>query len=226
MGVQIVQLILEGSPSSINKQLLEFIKRNLRDIITRGQVRLKFKVAKPSDTPKLKARGVKKLPAMLLPGGKSCEGRVEIAQWLISTVKNSRQVAAPKSDEEVLRDYYTSELTKGRDENGAFNDADDDDDGLPDLSGALQKELERRGTSKMPGSEYMTPKASREAPPKPSHDVDFDDFEDRGAQRPNVTVTPRRENIKPPQGAEVGDALAALSRIPGKNKQDDMDHGI
>lgn len=219
MTIQVAQLIFNDTPSRNNKDLTDFLKRHIRNIIVKGQIRFQFKIAQSTDLGKLRQRNINALPAMIIRGGgRPVIGVPNIVQTLSNLVKRSRNRAAPKSEEEVLNDYMMQEMGKGvkKNSDGHFQvDTNDDDWDNPDINAKFQKELDRRKRGGYgAGSDMESKRQSRKPPPKPTHSLTLDDdFEDR---QPVVTARPRKNNL------EAGDPMASLQNIaPSRDRRDD-----
>lgn len=224
MVLRLAEIIFNDSPSKYNKDMVDFMKRNIETIIMRGQIKFKFKIAKTADLSKLRNMGVKRLPAMLLDR-KSFIGVPVIIAELRKQVKNSKSLAAPKSEDEVLDEYYKKELGEIRkDSDGkiiadALEQEEMEDNG-DNLTSALHRELDRRQNSDA-GNLQKGKRAP--PPPKPSRDVlQDDDFEDR--RQPTTyhqasNQRPRQDNLQAP----AGDPTAALQNIQGRGGGEAID---
>ena len=109
MVVRVAELIFNDTPSKYNKDLTDFLDRNIDTIIIKGQIKFNFKIAKASELTALRDSGIKRLPAMMLDG-KPYIGVPTIVAELRKRVKTSKSTAAPKSEEEVLDEYYKKTL--------------------------------------------------------------------------------------------------------------------
>ena len=63
--MQLVEIIFNDEPSKKNKELTDFIGKNLVTIIKKGQIQFKFKIAQTADITTLHKRGIKELPVMI-----------------------------------------------------------------------------------------------------------------------------------------------------------------
>jgi hypothetical protein len=222
MVVQTAELVFNDTKSRHNQDLTEFLERNLQSIVTRGQVKFRFKIAKQSDLAGLRSRGISKLPAMILQGIPFVSVPT-IIEELRKRVKNSKSVAVPKSEEEVLDDYYKKELGSGQfDENNKHIIPDeDDDDEKPDYASLTANEMKRRR-----GEDDDEPpkRASRRPPQKPDRvfSVQDDDYEDRRQQPIGNPIrgNPRIDNIT----EDPGDPLTVLNNMKtkGSDSSDDF----
>jgi hypothetical protein len=217
MVVQTAELVFNDNPSKYNKDLTDFLKRNISTIITKGQIRFRFKIAKASDLTALRQRGIKRLPAMILHD-QPYIGVPVIVEELRTRVKKSKQTASPKSEDEVLDEYYRKTLGNlKKDVDGKHiipddDDDDDDDDGVVDLGSKYHKEISRRN----PVDDVNHRTAPRNAPPKPDRlAVQDDDFNER--------IPPARKNNVAEKNA--GDPIATLDSMKPKNgEQADEDN--
>ncbi len=225
MALRLAEIIFNDSNSQTNKDLTDFLKRNLEAIITKGNLKLKLTIAGVKDHANLRQRGIKPLPALLIGNDRPVCTVPNIIERLRSVVKSSRKTAAPKSEEEVLGDYFSKTLgnIKQNDE-GRIVLPDDGDDEVnnDDLVGKLHQEMARRGHATMEvdptqGKSKKKQQADRQPPPKPRRDVERDfDEED---MRPQIMQTPghmpRHDNV-----GDSGDPMAALNKISGKGGGD------
>lgn len=224
MVLKVAEIIFNDSASRYNKELTDFLKRSIPAIITRGQIKFRFKIARASDLGKLRSKGIKKLPAMVIDDRSYISVPVIVGE-LQKRVKKSSGFAAVKSEEEVLDEYYKKTLgnihTDG-DKKIDISKMDQEDTEGENLEAALHKELDRRKSQGMGGS-YMDDdggkkKPGRRDPPpaQPSRNAEQDDdYEDR---RPPTTYNPvgkqrpRQDNVE----ADIGDPFSALQRIQGQ----------
>jgi hypothetical protein len=146
--LRVAEVIFNNTPSQFNKDLTEFLKRNIKNIIQRGMIKFKFVIAHNDDLPKLRNNGIKRLPVMLVDG-KQFTSVPLIIDELQKRVKFSKGAAAPKSDEETLNDYFKSALGNiktdrdGKIDTSSFNDDEEEDMGNK-LMEAATKEATRR----------------------------------------------------------------------------------
>ena len=146
--LQVAEVIFNNTRSQINKDLTEFLKRNLKPIILRASVQFKFTIANKDDLPAMRDNGIKRLPVMII-NNKHYTSVPMIITELQKRVKHSKTVAAPKSEAEVLSDYFKHELgdiktdRDGKIDTSKFVDDDDDDIGSK-LTDAAMKEVNRR----------------------------------------------------------------------------------
>jgi hypothetical protein len=222
MVVQTAELVFNDTKSRHNQDLTEFLERNLQSIITRGQVKFRFKIAKRSDLAGLRSRGIARLPAMILQG-MPFTSVPAIIEELRKRVKNSKSVATPKSEVEVLDDYYRRELGNIQtDEDGKhiIPDDDNDIDDTPDFASLAANQMKRRRGEDV---DEQPKRASRAPPQKVDRmfSVQDDDYEDR-RQPPIINPMrnePRMDNIT----EEPGDPLTVLNNMKaqGANAADD-----
>jgi len=228
--MQSASIIFNDSASQFNKDLTEFLKRNLEVAIKRGQLSFHFKIAKPADLSQLREMGVRKLPAMLIEKTHYV-GVPVIIEEIRRRVRNSKQVAPEKTEEEIIREFQMSALGNvKKDADGKFKFDDDADKGDSESAGlmsAFNREISRRGTTlstNKNGSEVNGPKNIEESAQKPSRNQinDFDDdslpakpiIQKRAGPKP----VPRSDNIDNPS---MNDAYESLKRIGGKNTTSD-----
>jgi len=230
MVVQTAELLLNDTPSRYNKDLTDFLERNIQTIITKGQIKFRFRIIKPSEISSLRAKGVKRLPAMMLQN-RPYIGVPVIVEELRKRVKRSKSTAAPKSEEEVLNDYFNETLgnIKYDDEGKHILPQDDgDDDDRANLGNLYQQEMKRREGGDDDGGNRGGRGANRRGPPKPDRyaQQDNDYEEDTGGygdtMRPGraPAPAPRLDNI---EHAEAGDPMATLNAMKPKNGRQSQD---
>lgn len=214
MPLQRFDLIFNDTPSQHNKDLTDYLSRNIRDVIVKGNIKLHFKIAKTADLQDIRRKGIKRLPALVPIRGRAIIGVPKIIEFLRVGVRKSKGTVAPKSEDEVLQDYFTKEL-------GASHDGekivipDDDDEGMDNIGDELHSkfmEAQRARSESMNKPKSRT--ANREPPPKPSRDMVPDDEYTNRAPQPME----RGNNI-----LEPGDPRASLNAISkgGKTSVDD-----
>jgi hypothetical protein len=147
MVLKAVSLIFNDSTSPFNKELIDYLGRNLETIILKCSIIFHFKIAKASELQELKDMGITRLPAMTI-GKDHYIGVPNIVGELRNRLKLNTDQAAVKSDDEILRDFQMSSVlgnTK-KDSDGKFviNDNDDEDRDKNELMAAFNKEISRR----------------------------------------------------------------------------------
>jgi hypothetical protein len=226
MVVQTAELIFNDTPSRYNKDLTDFLDRNIELIITKGQIKFRFKIAKAANISSLRAKGIKRLPAMIL-GKRPYIGVPVIVEELRKRVRCSKSSAAPKSEEEVLDDFFKQTLgdIQHDDEGKHIIPQDNEMDDEVDLGNLFNEEMKRRNDGdsdgkRQGGNTGKRQGANRRGPPKPDRLAiqDDDDYEDRAPPR---RPPPRLNNI---DTATAGDPLATLNNMrstSGKQSPDD-----
>jgi len=221
MVLQTAELIFNDTPSRYNKDLTDFLERNMRSIIIRGNIRFKFKIATHRDIKNLQNQGINRLPVMFLLN-RSIISVPSIVKALRDRVKKSKTTAAPKSEEEVLNDYFMHTLGDIKlDSDGKhILPVEDEGDNTPDLNALFNKELSRRsGEDKKDNHSTFERRTQRPSPPtKPDRNAIYDDdYENRA---PNNYQLHRSDNVK---SFDPGDPIAALNTVtkPGQETQDD-----
>lgn len=140
------ELILNDKPSKFNKDLLDYINRNMNEIVIKGRIKFKISITRPHQLDGLRSRGIKKLPSLVLDK-KIYAGVPEIIDMLGKRVKTSKQMAINKTDDEFIHDYQASSIMKdvkrGTD-NKIIGFIDDDDNEKFDPSAAVMTESKRR----------------------------------------------------------------------------------
>lgn len=207
------EVIFNNTPSQFNQDLTEFLKRNIKPIIYRAMIKFKFVVAYEDDLPKLRNNGIKRLPVMIIDG-KQYTSVPQIITELQKRVKHSKTVAAPKSDDEVLADYYKHTLgdikhdRDGKIDTSSFNDDEDDNAEMMGnkLMDAAMKEANRRNL-KSDNNVY------KQQPVK---------YEDTGRQYATNKTPDRRQQMDRPdnvQTRDAGDPMRALSNMKSKGEK-------
>jgi hypothetical protein len=210
MSLTAVELIFNDSPSKFNKELTDFLRKNLEKIVLRGQIKIIFKIVEPGDIEKLRKREITRLPAMNIPGSRTpIMGVPDIVEYFRQKVKNSRNVAPPKTEEEVLSEYMNSEMRASKDSDGKLitpNDQEDTDQSGSELQSLALKEIERRQKelSDFKGNQ-ISEKNSRGGRSAPPSNPRQDARQEHTPQHHN----PRSDNI----AAAAGDPMTVLNNM-------------
>lgn len=224
MALKLAEIFFNDSNSQANKDLTDFLKRNIEAIVTKGHLKLKCTIAGVKDHAELRQRGIKPLPAMVVAGSQPITTVPRIIEQLRNIVKASRKAVATKSEEEVLSDYFSKTLgpIRQNDEGRIIvPDEPEELDNGDQLINDLHREMARRGQATIEvdptqggnggngGNGKKKKHADRQPPPKPARDVERDnDEEDRAPpimQFPGHM--PRHDNI------DAGDPLQALHKV-------------
>lgn len=143
------EIIFKNSASRFNRDLTDFLERNLKTIIIKAQIKFHFKTAgTDTDISQLRARGITRLPCMIIQK-QHFVNPTNIIEELGRRIRTSRAPAKKKSDDEQLDDYFREALgniTQGVD--GKLKVPDDREDEGPDLGGMAAREMTRRKESK------------------------------------------------------------------------------
>ncbi len=239
MVLQSASIVFNDSASQFNKDLTDFLSRNLETAIRKGGITFQFKIAKPADLAGLRQLGVKRLPAMLI-NNKPYVGVPDIIAEIRSRVKNSRQTAPEKSEDEVIRDYQMQALGNiTTDKEGKFQIHDEPEkDDTEDLMSAFNREIQRRGAAAGHSSggnndDDEHPRVRRPPPGQPSRTTDRDmggddDDDDSPARQPAKRAPPprqqpRADNIDNPDMSDAFESLKSIGRNATKeDAQDDQ----
>jgi hypothetical protein len=234
MTSQVANIIFNDSASKFNRDLVEFLKRNIDIAIRKGRLSFSFKIAQPNELPGLRAKGITRLPAMTV-GSKTFVGVPDIIEEIRKVVRTSKGTAPVKTEDEIVRDYQMSAIGRvTKDHEGKLVVHDNDDDVLKteDLSAKVHQEAQRRGLNK--DGEYMGNQHNRPTNTDRGAERDDDNYEapmrprqnDNTDRREIVTrmqTQPRADNLADNPG--MGDAFDAMRRIgrtaTGEDKQDD-----
>jgi hypothetical protein len=218
MSVQSASIIFADSSSRCNKDLTDYLQRNIEFAIRRGGLSFNFKIAKPSDTSNLRQRGIKRLPAMIIANTPYI-GTPNIIHEIQNRIRTNKNIAAEKTDEETIRDYHTQVLGNiVKNADGKLevkdNDNDDNSDTLPaQLQSKFNEEIQRRGISTTSSNDTQKTQPSRQS----TRDVGNTTY-NRGNQRPN--------NVASVDDADpMAEAFESLKRVSknaaGEEAQDD-----
>ena len=215
--LRVAEVIFNNTPSQFNKDLTDFLKRNIKPIIYRAMIKFKFVVAHEDDLPKLRNNGIKRLPIMIIDG-KQYTSVPLIIDELQKRVRNSKGIAAPKTEDEILADHYKHTLgdikhdRDGKIDTSSFNDDEEDDSEAMGnkLTEAAMKEANRRNL-KSENNIY------KQQPVK---------YEDTGRQysakaSDTSRQYDRRQNDRPDnvQNKDAGDPMRALSNMKSKGEK-------
>ncbi len=227
MALQAATLVFNDSASQFNKDLYDFLKRNLETAIRKGGLSFQFKIAKPSDLANLRQMNVKRLPAMLI-NNKPFVGVPNIIAEIRARVKNSRNLVPEKSDDEIVREFQIASLgniTKDAEGRLQVHDEPEQDESAA-LTAAFNREIQRRGATAGHGfaDTEPGPRMTRPPPPNPSRTTDRDMGDDdygvqnppennrqRQAQRPS-RQEPRQDNLDNPDMADAFESLRSIGR--------------
>lgn len=152
-------IIFNNSPSKFNKDLIDFLQRNLPKANVKGNMHFTFQIAKPNDLVALRNKGVKKLPVMFIASS-TIVGVSDIIDEIRNRIKNTKNEAKIKSDDELIHDHQMNSMFDGaiRSTDGKMTFKDDndapDDDFARDLAANGQKEMNRRGITKQDTNDH------------------------------------------------------------------------
>ena len=106
MTVTRLTIQLRDANSKINRDLTDFFRNNIEQIILRGGMCFSFKFA-DEDSPH------KRFPVLEVPGQAAVVGVPAIKKFIQSRLSGGRPVARLKTDEEDLQDMFKNEMTNG-----------------------------------------------------------------------------------------------------------------
>ena len=208
MPIQTAELYVKDRASRPNKDLLDYLHRNLRPIILRGQIKFKFNILTKEDKSRMLEKGLKKFPAMILNNQKII-GVSEIITVLRKQVQQSNSMVKPKSEEEVLSEYYENAFNDVKfDSEGKHvlpEEGEDVDDFKNSLQQRLQEELQRR--EEATGKKNQRGYTHREIPSGP----------DRSAIRSNLDDQPRNNNTN-----DYTDPMTIANNISSGSRDDEL----
>lgn len=245
MVLQAASIIFNDSASQFNKDLTDFLHRNLETAIRRGGLSFQFKIAKPADLAELRQTGIKRLPAMLI-NSKPFVGVPNIIAEIRSRVKNAKNAAPEKSEDEIVREFQMASLGNiTKDAEGRFQIHDEPEtDESTSLMSDFNREIQRRGATAGHGSkdndenDDPQPRMIRPPPPNPSRatdretgdgDSDDEDVAPRPKRRspplraPLIKQPQRADNLDNPAMADAFESLKAIGRNATKEDAQDDD---
>lgn len=227
MPLSVATIYFNDNAGRFNKDLVDFLRRNLEKSIRQGRLSFSFKIVQTANQPELTSKGITRLPAMVL--GRTIKiGVPSIIEEIRKCVESSKKVATPKTEEEIVREYQLAalgDIKKDADGKIVINDQEDENMDKEDLQRKAQAEMQRRGLAQAgaangePADRFKQQPAPRQPDRTAARD---DDFEDRrpppvtqggGYATPRNQPGPRADNIDNPQ---MADAFAALGRV-GRN---------
>lgn len=220
MVLQAASIIFNDNCSRFNKDLIDFLKRNIEIAIRKGGVTFQFKIAQTADLAGLRRKGIKALPAMVI-ADQNFVGVPDIVAELRKRVKNSTGEVATKSEDEIVNDYQMHELYNNvkKDAEGKLTaEPDDETNDGENLMAEFNKEIKKRGASAGHGDQDDNENQTRTRARKPSRaaeqDGDFELEQDEPTQR-------RPANRQRPDNLEADrmeDAFASLKKISKGSK--------
>jgi hypothetical protein len=177
------ELVFNDKPSKFNKELLDYINRHISEIVIKGRIKFKITITRPHELDKLRSRGIKKLPSLILDK-KIYAGVPEIIDILGRRVKTSKQTAANKSDDEFMHDYQSTailrDVKRGSDDKiiGFIDDVDE----TYDPTAAIMAESKRRADMNKRGGDKSAP------------DVEYQPIRKQSQQKQGLSHSDETEN--------------------------------
>jgi len=231
--MQVAKIIFNDTASQFNKDLTDFLRRNLETAIRRGQMTFHFKIAKTSDIAELRNMGIKRLPAMLI-NNRHFIGVPDIIGEIRNRVKNSKAEAPTKTDEEVIREFQIASLGNvTKDEEGHFKIVDDPEaDENEDMMAKYNREIERRnltGFGEAPARRGRNTTQGRNTAPSRNtvyeHD-DSDDDEPKPRKQRSAQRSTQRQQAQPARLDNVDiegmeEPMESLKNISRNSRGDD-----
>ena len=227
MVLQQATIYFNDSASKYNKDLTMFLNRNIEVAIRRGRMQFAFQIVSPNQIAKLREKGFKKFPTMVLDN-RQFVGPELIIQEIQRRVKTSRGEAPSKTADETLDDYFKQTLgpIKQDDEKRIIiQDRDNDNADIgSQLAAAAAAEASRRGmANNRSTATYNDVKIQQPAGPGRNPMRDDIDYGEARPTRPGNGGTARPDNVANP---EVSDAYQSLNRIgrdaSGEDQKDDL----
>jgi len=144
---KILTIIFNDNSSKYNRDLIDFLRRNIENAIVKGRITFNFKIAEMSELESLREKGITRLPAMTVDN-EIYIGVPEIINEIRKKIKTSKQKALPKTDDEILNDYNFRALGDvKKDPTGKFIIKEDEDTDELNLQSKMNAEVERRKTN-------------------------------------------------------------------------------
>ncbi len=211
--VQQVTIIFNDSASQFNKDLTDFLNRNLSLAIKKGGMLFHFKIAKPKDLTDLRNKGIKRLPAMIINESYFI-GVPDIIKEINIRIKSSTSEIAPKTEEEMIRSFQLNilgnpKINNDKDKKIVFDDKDDDDkdDDSKELTAKLNNEVKRRGinnvNTNLQGDRHMENNGqARNLNRNQTTDSDDDEYSPRAD---NLQTAIANANAKHAENGEAND---------------------
>jgi hypothetical protein len=121
-----LRFLANAKDSSYNRDLVQFLNDNLRDI-TQRNIKISHKIVEDSENDKLMALGITELPSAMIYSkterGKPLNGPMAVKSYLMKASSRKAVVKQSKSAEDEMREYYESEMNtdameKDQDETG------------------------------------------------------------------------------------------------------------
>jgi hypothetical protein len=226
MSLVLAEVFFNNTSSRHNKDLTDFLARNIRQAITKGRMKFRFKVSRVNDLDYLRSIGIKKLPAMII-SGKQFIGVPIIVDEIQKRIRTSTVFAKTKSEDEVLNEYFKSELgNPAKDGDGKFDISrldQEDDQGKVDYHARVHAEMERRKGGE--GKDNLQYARERQVPPpKASRMPEKDDnYDNRDQYRRPTYDQPRQPPPRHDNVGEAGDPFDALKKVQAMHGQTDDD---
>lgn len=229
MVLQQATIYFNDSASKYNKDLTMFLNRNIEVAIRRGHLQFAFQIVTPNQIAKLREKGFKKFPTMVL-SDRQFVGPEMIIQEIQRRVKMSKSEAPAKTDDEILDDYMKKTLgpiTQDDEKRIVIHDKEDTNDIGSQLASAAAAEAARRGIANsnrnVPAYNDIKPNPPPAGPGRNLMRDDLDQPEQRPNRPGNMGAPSRPDNVANP---EVRDAYSSLSRIgrdaSGEDQRDDL----
>lgn len=95
-----------------NKELTDYLDKNLKEIITKGKIYFNFIIATENDKDKLDRDGILLLPALLPKNTKPVLGLKNIYKYINYCINNP-QSKKIKTEEEILQEFMDQEIQDG-----------------------------------------------------------------------------------------------------------------
>ena len=192
MALRTAKIFVLNRANKQNKELLDFINKNINDIILKGCIKFDFRKIDIDDVDNYSQRGIREFPSMQIDGRIISKPNI-IIQELIAHMRANKIVAPPKTDEEVVNDYLREEVTAGvaKDSKGKYIQPKEEEDEQSKINSEIRSKMieeeKRRG--------LLRAGASEDRPARRDNDMQ----EQRQPARPVY----REDNVDPGSALDV-----------------------
>jgi hypothetical protein len=224
MVLKIAEIIFNDSSSKFNKDLTDFLKRNLEPIILKAQIKFKFTIAQKGELESLRRQGIKRLPAMIMDD-KPIIGVPEIIETLRHNVKKSKSTAAPKSAEEILAEYQREalgDIPTNADGKILIKSADElDQEPGNNMDNELHSSAQEFSDKRKKITDMRNKKGADREPPAKTDRKALNDNDIRN-RKPSITNNTRPDNLSMDDDMFTASAMSAMRSKGDDSKDMDM----
>ena len=152
--MQELQIVFNENADEINKELTDYLDKNLDEIIYKANVYFKFIIATEKDKLKLKKDGITKLPAIISFDMKPVVGLQNVYKYIKYAMQHKIKPEI-KTEDEILQDFMSKEIQdgvsrvkEGNKKKVVIKEEDEDDEFSNDnINRKIQTEQKKRGMS-------------------------------------------------------------------------------